>query len=976
MSEDSKQDFIACVKKSGVIDTARLSKWLKNATGEEPRDLAKQLVRDELLTKWQAKYLMSGRTRLDIGNYRLLERTSRDELGDRFLAVHTTLARKVDLQVLPSEVTKDETQIKAFLKKASEVGKLDHPNLIHVYDIDQEGGRFFLVTEFVEGNSLDQVARSKIKLIDIARILSQSVTGLTHAHENEVIHGSLTQNDLVLVADNIKIQNLAVSPLRQNSTSEIADDFDALKNIGMTLLGDLPDSKQSDLHAELTTLLTELKPESPDSISSLSDSLVALTNASAPEPEFDFLALSTDTQPASGGFDQPIASALPTRKKKKPPIPEVEPELAEEDESTGVLGRLWRDNPVAAIATAGVLTLLLLTGISFAAYNLLSGKNNSIATKNTAASSPPVITQETVDFSDEEKMKKLIDAQFNNEEQSTKDQPNGSSAVTDASKFKFPRLKSECKIGPKDKPITIPAETAVKTISPQSSEGWIEIEAVLSDNSKVNGWIESKFIYDDPKSAPTLVADKTNDTAPKTPPPKTEATPSDPAQSKPDETTASTNPQPKPPTAENLTVIRGIAEATQAVLRKGNVLTLKQLASMSGEEVREALRKGGKKFRLNGVGECEDWISQAKKLTNDTSAVRKTTPSTSTAAGGTTPNKPNIRTPFENFPRITQLPPVENTTEKLIAPLAINQAYLLGAEIVSDPGICRTKVIFELNRTVDDKQKWIVGVKRRPKEKPTELAQFRKSKDAFFFQWLPEATNNKYSEFLRNCFVKLATPDGEAAYLALRTPIKAPDLRLTAGSLTNSLELIIPALPNPDNIVVEVLPVRVPGLELDTVVSVVERGSPGRIMLMKRDSKGFMWIQVSGELKSKLKLQANVMARFQNKIFSLTDMNDVGKFAGTLKQSENVAIRANQQKQSQVAPQGKKTVVDQEKAQFQAFANQAKAATNKVIQYQSILAKTMNAPIKIRIFAKFGTLKIQLVETDPNLPQPPKKKKK
>ncbi len=317
MSEDSKQDFIACVKKSGVIDTARLSKWLKNATGEEPRDLAKQLVRDELLTKWQAKYLMSGRTRLDIGNYRLLERTSRDELGDRFLAVHTTLARKVDLQVLPSEVTKDETQIKAFLKKASEVGKLDHPNLIHVYDIDQEGGRFFLVTEFVEGNSLDQVARSKIKLIDIARILSQSVTGLTHAHENEVIHGSLTQNDLVLVADNIKIQNLAVSPLRQNSTSEIADDFDALKNIGMTLLGDLPDSKQSDLHAELTTLLTELKPESPDSISSLSDSLVALTNASAPEPEFDFLALSTDTQPASGGFDQPIASALPTRKKKK-----------------------------------------------------------------------------------------------------------------------------------------------------------------------------------------------------------------------------------------------------------------------------------------------------------------------------------------------------------------------------------------------------------------------------------------------------------------------------------------------------------------------------------------------------------------------------------------------------------------------------------------------------------------------------------
>ena len=117
MSKNPKDEFIACIKKSGVIEKDRLKEWLKAVEAETPKELARSLVRDQMLTKWQAKYLMSGRSRLDIGNYRLLERTSRDELGDRFIAIHTSLARKVELQVLPQQVTKDKERCKAFLKK-------------------------------------------------------------------------------------------------------------------------------------------------------------------------------------------------------------------------------------------------------------------------------------------------------------------------------------------------------------------------------------------------------------------------------------------------------------------------------------------------------------------------------------------------------------------------------------------------------------------------------------------------------------------------------------------------------------------------------------------------------------------------------------------------------------------------------------------------------------------------------------------
>lgn len=94
MTKISKSDFLACVKKSRVIEDDRLEQLLSEIDSDDPAELATKMVRDQLLTRWQAKYLMAGRSRLDIGSYRLLERITRDELGDRFLATHKQLGRK------------------------------------------------------------------------------------------------------------------------------------------------------------------------------------------------------------------------------------------------------------------------------------------------------------------------------------------------------------------------------------------------------------------------------------------------------------------------------------------------------------------------------------------------------------------------------------------------------------------------------------------------------------------------------------------------------------------------------------------------------------------------------------------------------------------------------------------------------------------------------------------------------------------
>ena len=119
--------------------------------------MARELVDRQLLKPWQAKYLLGGRHRLKIGSYVLLNRLERDRLGDRFEALHKQLDRKVDLQIFPAEFSQEDRHFQGFLTQAAESAKLDHPHLTHVFDIDREGGRYFLVVEHVDGRPLNSV---------------------------------------------------------------------------------------------------------------------------------------------------------------------------------------------------------------------------------------------------------------------------------------------------------------------------------------------------------------------------------------------------------------------------------------------------------------------------------------------------------------------------------------------------------------------------------------------------------------------------------------------------------------------------------------------------------------------------------------------------------------------------------------------------------------------------------------------------
>lgn len=236
----SKTEFLETVKKARVLSPEQLNQWEKHNSADGVQ-IANQMVRDQALTEWQAKYLLTGRYQLELGNYRLLQRIQRDELGDRFLAVHKQLDRKVEIHVLAANLTNDSARLKSFIDRVGQTSVLDHPNLGHVYDIDQTGGRYYLVTEHVDGKFLGEMAGDEIDTSSVATWFQQSLIGLEYAHSSGIIHGDLTVDDLVIDDEHgIKVLNLAMTDLRSHFRRDRAptplDDLRILSNLFNNLL--------------------------------------------------------------------------------------------------------------------------------------------------------------------------------------------------------------------------------------------------------------------------------------------------------------------------------------------------------------------------------------------------------------------------------------------------------------------------------------------------------------------------------------------------------------------------------------------------------------------------------------------------------------------------------------------------------------------------------------------------------------------
>jgi serine/threonine protein kinase len=218
----SSDAFLGAIQKSGLLSADAFAK-VQNAAAAttDPKLLARDLLKAGTLTKWQVGQLLHGYHQLVIGKYKLLDQLETGEIGRVYLAEHAQMGRRHLLKVLSKRHSADPATVKRFLNQAQQACGLDHRHVSHVYDVNQDGDRNYVVMEHVEGYDLEQLVEKSGPLppADALEFLRQAADGLLHAHAAGVVHGDLKPSNLLL--DNsgtIKIADIGLAGLTGSAT--------------------------------------------------------------------------------------------------------------------------------------------------------------------------------------------------------------------------------------------------------------------------------------------------------------------------------------------------------------------------------------------------------------------------------------------------------------------------------------------------------------------------------------------------------------------------------------------------------------------------------------------------------------------------------------------------------------------------------------------------------------------------------------
>ncbi len=120
-------------------------------------------------------------------------------MGAVYYAVQKSLDRTVALKILPMEFSKDAAFCASFEAEAKAMARLNHPNLISVFDFGEVQGMLFIIMEFVAGKSIYHSAHGiAIAPAEVARLVIGICNGLAHAHENGILHRDIKPSNILL----------------------------------------------------------------------------------------------------------------------------------------------------------------------------------------------------------------------------------------------------------------------------------------------------------------------------------------------------------------------------------------------------------------------------------------------------------------------------------------------------------------------------------------------------------------------------------------------------------------------------------------------------------------------------------------------------------------------------------------------------------------------------------------------------------
>ena len=156
--------FAADVLSSGLVSAAAIDRARGELPAAEPADdpmtLARKLIASGLLTNYQAKKILGGSIKgFFLGGHRILRRLGQGGMGKVYLATDTD-GFKVAIKVLPPKLATEGGQpLKRFRREMDLSQRVRHPNIARTIDVGDEDGIYFMIMEYVPGDSLYHIVK-------------------------------------------------------------------------------------------------------------------------------------------------------------------------------------------------------------------------------------------------------------------------------------------------------------------------------------------------------------------------------------------------------------------------------------------------------------------------------------------------------------------------------------------------------------------------------------------------------------------------------------------------------------------------------------------------------------------------------------------------------------------------------------------------------------------------------------------------
>jgi eukaryotic-like serine/threonine-protein kinase len=169
--------------------------------------IADKLQEAGLLTNYQAKKVKIGRlSEILFGIYFIQEKLGEGGMGKVYKALQRGVKRTVALKVVRPHLMSNKTVLKRYQREAAAVAKLDHPNIVTLYDVADVNGRYYLSMEYVDGIDLSRMVKEFGKppekglpqYQEACEYIRQSALGLAHAHQRDLVHRDIKPSNILV----------------------------------------------------------------------------------------------------------------------------------------------------------------------------------------------------------------------------------------------------------------------------------------------------------------------------------------------------------------------------------------------------------------------------------------------------------------------------------------------------------------------------------------------------------------------------------------------------------------------------------------------------------------------------------------------------------------------------------------------------------------------------------------------------------